>query len=300
MAEPDAWPLRPGTKIRRKRLHDTYGGSRQGGISPSRQSPNVFLFTDPSTGEQHGYMDSWKEDGCFHYTGEGQKGDQVMAHGNLAVFQASQEGRTIRLFDGSGGDVTYIGAFELDRERPYYVTDAPETGGGPVRSVFVFQLRPIDVAPGAPAGFPPPVLETNVDKVAIEAMNSERAFVEPARSEYEAERRESALVQRYVREAESAGHIVRRLKIQPAGEAKPIFCDVYIEDQNLLIEAKGAVDRQSVRMAIGQLLDYCRFTEPMAQCAILLPSRPREDLVELIRSVDIELIWEYHGGFWRE
>jgi hypothetical protein len=38
-------------------LHDQYGGGRQGGIAPSRRSPNVLTFADPEAGEQHGYFD---------------------------------------------------------------------------------------------------------------------------------------------------------------------------------------------------------------------------------------------------
>lgn len=43
----------------------------------------MFIFSDRNSGGQHGYIDDWKEDGCFHYTGEGQKkGDQVLKGGN--------------------------------------------------------------------------------------------------------------------------------------------------------------------------------------------------------------------------
>jgi hypothetical protein len=75
-SSPD-WNLLPGQRIQRKQLHALFGGSRQGGIGPSSKSPNVFLFTDPETGMQHGYVDGWQADQCFHYTGEGQRGDQL-------------------------------------------------------------------------------------------------------------------------------------------------------------------------------------------------------------------------------
>ena len=41
-----------------------------------------------------------------------------------------------------------------------------------------------------------------------------------------------------------------------AEEAKPLFTDAFVEDLNLLVEAKGSLDRQAVHMAIGQLVDY--------------------------------------------
>jgi len=66
------WTLQPGEAIERKKLHEDFGGRTQGGIGPSRSSPNVFIFSDPVAGEPHGYFDGWRDDICFHYTGEGQ------------------------------------------------------------------------------------------------------------------------------------------------------------------------------------------------------------------------------------
>jgi hypothetical protein len=76
------WRLKPGDRIRRTELHDLYGGSGQSGISPSRISPNILVFTDPRSGERHGYFDQWAADDSFHYTGEGQRGDQTMTRGD--------------------------------------------------------------------------------------------------------------------------------------------------------------------------------------------------------------------------
>ena len=74
-----------------------------GGIEPSRWTSNVFLFADSARGEQHGYIDAWQDDGCFHYTGEGQRGDQQMTHGNAAILRHVEQRRTLRLFEGAGG-----------------------------------------------------------------------------------------------------------------------------------------------------------------------------------------------------
>jgi hypothetical protein len=59
---------------------------------------------------------------------------------------------------------------------------------------------------------------------------------------------------------------------------------------------KGSVTRESIRMAIGQLIDYARFV-PTPRKVILLPSRPRADLEELLRSAAIDIIWATDGGF---
>jgi hypothetical protein len=74
-------------KIRRTAVYDQFGGGRQGGISPSAKNPNISLITDPKTGLQHGYSDGWNGDGCFHYTGESQHGDQELKAGNAAILE---------------------------------------------------------------------------------------------------------------------------------------------------------------------------------------------------------------------
>ena len=140
-ARPPTWSLSPGDTIRRVTLHDQYGGSRQGGMTRSTSTPNLFLFTDPVVGHQHGYFDGWVGD-RFHYTGMGQRGDQEFVAGNAALLAHAAEGRAVRLFRGSGGAVTYLGEFVLDSETPWYRTDAPETGGQAIRQVIVFRLLP--------------------------------------------------------------------------------------------------------------------------------------------------------------
>jgi hypothetical protein len=69
-----SWEIAVGETVTRRELQQRYGGAPYGGIEPSRSTPNVLLFTDPATGERHGYFDGWADDGCFHYTGEGQRG----------------------------------------------------------------------------------------------------------------------------------------------------------------------------------------------------------------------------------
>src|SRR5258708_3491527 len=82
-----SWALAPGEAVERKVLQETYGGRTQGGIGPSKRTPNVFIFSDLASGERHGYIDFWMPDGRFHYTGEGQLGDQRMASGNASILR---------------------------------------------------------------------------------------------------------------------------------------------------------------------------------------------------------------------
>jgi len=293
------WTLRPGEQVERKQLHDVFGGSRQSGISPSASTANIFLFADPASGEQHGYIDSWQDDGCFHYTGEGQRGDQRMIAGNAAVLRHVPQGRALRLFFGAGGQVTYQDEFVVDVDQPFYTTDAPETGGGPIRSVIVFRLRPRVIAPPPPTSKFELARATTIASVPVEEQFTERMFVEPAREPYEAERREASLALRFRDHLVSQGHVVTRLQILPEGEAKPIFSDLYVAATGLLVEAKGSVERGAIRMALGQLLDYRRFV-PNARCVLLLPSKPRADLVALIESAGVGLCWQEGDQFQEE
>lgn len=295
--DPAEWELDPRERIERTALQARHGGRTQGGIGPSKKSPNVFLFSDPIAGEKHGYFDGWRDDGYFDYTGEGQRGDQQMKSGNSAILKHAMERRALRLFLGARGWVTYQGEFELAADRPFYTTDAPETDDGPIRTVIVFRLRPLDSMPRPSSSKLDRVGEKGVEDVPVEEQWTEKAFVAPSHETYEAERREQSLVLAYRDQLLREGHEVHRLKIIPLGEAKPLFSDLIDRTTNTLIEAKGTVERGAIRMAIGQLMDYRRFVDPAPRLAALVPSRPRDDLQALLADVDVDLVWRDGDDF---
>jgi hypothetical protein len=103
---------------------------------------------------EHGYLDEWAPDGTFHYTGRGQRGDQTLTGGNRAILNHAADGRALRVFQGSGGEVQYVGQFVLDEHDPYDWRTAPSTASGPPRKVVRFHLRPVDRPPAVPAGQP--------------------------------------------------------------------------------------------------------------------------------------------------
>jgi hypothetical protein len=297
---PVDWSLAPGTTILRTSLHGLFGGRNQGGIGPSRSSPNVFVFSDPAAGEQHGYYDGWQADGCFHYTGEGQRGDQQMKSGNASILNHVADGRALRIFEGARGTVAYVDEFEIDDHEPFYRTDAQETENGPLREVIVFRLRPMSVEPCEPSSKLAPILTGPATaNVPIEQQQTEKAFVAPNSEPYEADRREQGLVLRFEQHLLALGHEVHRQRILPPGEARPLFTDLYDATVGLLVEAKGTVQRNAIRMAVGQLADYSRFISggrPNHK-AVLLPSEPRSDLCDLIFSQGIDLIYPTKTGF---
>jgi hypothetical protein len=66
-----------------------------------------------------------------------------------------------------------------------------------------------------------------------------------------------------------------------------------------LVEAKGTVERNAVRMVIGQLCDYRRFFTDgeLDQVAALFPTEPRADLADLLIEQGIVVIYRTEKGF---
>ena len=60
----------------------------------------------------------------------------------------------------------------------------------------------------------------------------------------------------------------------------------------MLYWAKGVATREAVRMAIGQLPDY----SPGTNLAVLLPTLPMADLIELLPRHDIRCVYEAGPG----
>ncbi len=286
------WDPVPGDIVKRTDLHRRYGGRRQGGIAPSSQSSNVLIFTGPA-GHQYGYFDGWHDDGLFHYTGEGQKGDQQLRQGNRALAEHLQNQNAIRLFRGVRGRVTYVGEFQIDSRRPYYVTDAPDVNGE-IRKVIVFRLEPVgsiksDGLPTAKEEWKSESSKPDCSLIEPENRAAEQ-FAAAAVEERTAERREAELIETYraYRQRQGFGAL-KRLKIKPSGEAQSLYSDLYDPETRLVIEAKGTVTREAVRMALGQLLDYRRFVDK-SQLAILLPESPRKDLRDLLAIYHVSII----------
>ena len=84
--------------------------------------------------------------------------------------------------------------------------------------------------------------------------------------------------------------------------------DLWIPEKNQLVEAKADATRESVRMAIGQVLDYAHLATLLmeseefpglksAQPTILLPALPTADLLELIKKLGIVLWVQSNQGF---
>ena len=139
--------------------------------------------------------------------------------------------------------------------------------------------------------------EPRIQVVPVEEHHTERSFVTPDREPYELERREAALVHRYRAHLHRHGHQVSRLRVIPAGESAPLYSDLWDETAQELIEAKGAATRDQLRAAVGQLLDYGRFVNAKRR-SVLVPSRPRADLLAYLHAVGVDAIYP-NGEEWQ-
>ena len=96
-----------------------------------------------------------------------------------------------------------------------------------------------------------------------------------------------------------------KISLPSGGTLEP---DLFIPDRNLVVEAKASTATESVRMALGQVLDYVftlnhnsDFVEDEHQDqifhpAILLPTRPQPRLLQLLSAYQITVYWPDDGG----
>lgn len=111
-----------------------------------------------------------------------------------------------------------------------------------------------------------------------------------------AHRDEAKLVTQFEHWLRQRSHDPQRLRIKIPGERHELVTDTYDTTDRVLYEAKSKSDRATVRLAIGQLLDYLRFA-PDASGSILLPDAPSDDVKRLIRAVGFGLVYRKLGSW---
>ncbi len=298
-------PFALGVTVTREEVAAVIGGATRGGIEPSRTSSNIALYSDPEAGEKNGYgFDGWstEESGVFYFTGDGRNGDQVIRKRNKSVLEHERAGRILRLFAAPPAQSRgpklhrYVGSFCVDAERPFRREDAPGADGI-LRSVIVFRLIAIDAV-----RTDEPQLAFVLDpKVTVEGVPPEVVdvtdFTRRSGPQSVASRDEAVLERDFRAYLESRGGYPVRKQIRIPGHARALVTDTFDRASNTLYEAKGTATRESIRMAIGQLLDYRRFISPEPACAILLQVRPAQDLVDLIHASGFSLVHRDEVGF---
>ena len=133
--------------------------------------------------------------------------------------------------------------------------------------------------------------------VPIEAGSVEEYEITRPESDKRARRREAKLVRDYCAFLEADGDEVVRSKLLPSGSSHTLYSDLFNTTRKHLVEAKAAVGRGDIRMAIGQLADYGRFAPPGTYRAVLLDAKPQRDLLDLLDSQEIAAIWRNGESF---
>ncbi len=132
----EPFDLEVGKIYRRIDIHDRFGGQRQGGISTPANMPYIFLFSGEQ-GEEYGYDDGQADDQSYLYTGEGQVGDMAMLRGNRAIRDATENEKSIHLFEYErSGHVRYAGEMLY---AGHHREEKPDRTGH-LRSAIVFEL----------------------------------------------------------------------------------------------------------------------------------------------------------------
>lgn len=298
-SEGKRWTLEIGDTVRRRAIHDAYGGQRQGGISTPISIPDIIVITSQESGSRHGYdaYEGLQEDGSFAYTGEGQYGPQKFERGNAAIRDSAQDGRPLRLFTKHGVMVTYVGEFTTG-EPAYRLETIPDSDGNP-REGIIFNLVPVEADVEALEAGPQRLrAATRVSTWRPPDWSSFLTGRSQHLGEREASRIEFKLQADFGQWVRARGETPRRLLLGSAGAI--IEPDMYVEENGWVVEAKKSPARAYVRTAIGQVLDYARVARKSghkAVPAILLPSRPVPDVIELILELGIKVIVRDHDGF---
>lgn len=241
------------------------------------------------------------EDGTFHLSGAGMHGDQEMTRGNLALLRHKEQGRAVHLFhqlrrhsDEPGRLYRHLGRFEVDAEQPYYVADAADANGH-MRTVIVFRLRPVGATvPDGPRLPVTPLTETRITRAP--EFSAEFTIRERRQPQETAGAIVKRLTADYARHLNGLGREVVTAQVRVKGETWVARVDLLDATENRLIEVKHSATRQSVRTAIGALMDYRRFFHPTPTLTLLVPAAPREDLLDLCASLCIEVVWPNYGG----
>ncbi|EDY53112.1 hypothetical protein [Streptomyces clavuligerus] len=282
-----SWDLVPGQHVDRAALHASFGGRIHPRISPSKQSPNVFLFVTPDAVASA--LDGWTGEHLY-FGGEGglDGTDQRLSSGNRSVLEHEQDNRALRVFlQPYEGPVRYLGQFRLDPQGPFVQVDAPFDVRRPqdVRKAFVFRLLPLNGTPVGLRTAEPVARHTVLQPTAP----CEAGRAAPRRPEHTAAHK---LLQQYERhERWERGTELTGYRIKVAGSVTELLVDLYDLAHNELVVARATQARGAVREAIGELHDLARYFTPEPARVLVLPARPDEDLSELLRRQQVTAVW---------
>lgn len=302
------WKIEIGESFERKTsiLSIIGGGNVQSGINPLKQSHDVAVFSKDRSARLNGYSDreGMQPDGVFLYAAQGTRGDQNLDQWpNRKILETANNGGVIRLFVYGDHSWQYVGPFGL-AEKPYI-----QTNSSPMQYAFCLVAQGADTSKLSVLGteaeprFSEPVLGSQPwsPKTTDLAKIPEKSY-----ATRQALQSEHVLEKEFGEWLRAQNKELKDLTIHVAGvDIKP---DLYNATDNEIVEAKSSQMRGYVRTAIGQVLDYAnnfyhRHTNPeddlpqRATPALLLPSSPDPDLVELCHVLKIKIYCRGNDAF---
>ncbi|GAB3269942.1 hypothetical protein [Kineosporia babensis] len=233
----------------------------------------------------------WQSDGSYLYTGS------TREKMNEAVLDSLDQGRTLHLLENLRNSAAqrYIEPFVL--ANVFELTVPRYYPGGELVTIPVFKLTPVlnvvhrpwEIFDSLPGG------EARV--VPVERHELIRWEDPELADEVDRLRPEAVLENAFCRYLLSQGIAFHRWQITYDSSHRPLLTDVWIPAHQLLVESKASSSRESIREAIGQLIDYTRFVKTSRR-AVLVPEAPSADLLALLHSQEIAAIWPGDSGGW--
>ena len=313
------WKLPVGTDLLRDEFDSLAGFSieKQAGICHPNGYPFVVIFSDKDAAYENGYIyDGWVNDNqFFQYTGQGVSGDQTFTSKNKAIRDAQANNESIHIFcakeniSPGGMKHVYIGEFSLER------TLSAESFGRDdlLRQVIVFQFKPVDgdilIRHEDQCSTDVSLPSRSITKTKNRNNRTRREGLKKATDikrtsgkrkrksidEMEINTPEFDLQDQFENFLEKKNIEWVYYQIPVDGITGRLEIDLYIPSMDLLCELKGSAVRENIRMSIGQLKDYehhlKKFGVTPKSLAVVLPSKPADDLLELLQMIGIECIY---------
>ncbi len=116
-------------------------------------------------------------------------------------------------------------------------------------------------------------------------------------TEVERTREEARLQNTYRAHLEAQGHIVYSVDIPVDGTH--LRADLYDSTEDELIEVKSSIDRNTIRLGLGQILDYASIVQPR-HLTLLLPESPARSLVQLMCDHGVRVVYRTSSGHFQE
>ena len=135
------------------------------------------------------------------------------------------------------------------------------------------------------------------EELPVEAANVSEYVANRPDEPQVAVRREAELVQQYAAWLRDRGQEAVRHRIPITGGGY-LYTDLYNKSTRELLEAKASSARVYIRAGLGQILDYSRYVEHQSR-ALLLPTEPPADLINLLQAYDVQAVWQAEDRFKR-